>query len=77
MRMENVYFEKVNNPITKDTTASLLATENVFVDCTGTQAANSGTVFSPGSFYSYTLDSTPSVPGVVKAKAGPQAGICT
>lgn len=74
--MENVYFEKVNNPVTKDSTAKLAATGNTYSSCTGTTASNSGTVFTPSTFYSYSLTATSSVPSVVKAQSGPQASIC-
>ena len=77
MRMENVYFNKVKNPVTKDDTATLAASGNTFSGCTGTQAANSGTVFDAKSFYSYTLDATANVPSIVTAQAGQQDGICT
>ncbi|KIM20194.1 polysaccharide lyase family 1 protein [Serendipita vermifera MAFF 305830] len=76
MRMENVYFEKVNNPVTKDSTAKLAASGNTYSSCTGTTASNSGTVFTPSTFYSYSLTATAQVPSVVKAQAGPQASIC-
>jgi pectate lyase len=76
MRMENVYFESTKNPVTKDDGAVLNASGNVYQSCTGTVAANSGTAFSPSSYYSYTLDTASNVPTVVKANAGPRATVC-
>lgn len=77
MRMENVYFKSVNNPVTADSTATLAASGNTYSSCTGTIASNSGTVFKATDFYMYTLDSTANVPSIVLAEAGPKASICT
>ncbi|PGH20111.1 hypothetical protein AJ80_03679 [Polytolypa hystricis UAMH7299] len=76
MRMENVFFEQTKNPVTKDDTASLNASGNIYQDCTGDIAANSGNVFDPHEFYDYQLDKTEDVPGIVVAQAGPKADIC-
>ncbi|PVG01107.1 pectin lyase-like protein [Serendipita vermifera] len=76
MRMENVYFESVKNPVTRDDTASLAASGNTYQSCSGTTAANSGSVFTASSYYQYTLDSTSNIPSVVSAGAGRQASIC-
>jgi pectate lyase len=76
-RIENVYFQSVKNPLTKDSTATLQASGNVYESCTGTIATNSGTAFSPSSFYSYSLDATANVKSIVQAQAGRQANICT
>lgn len=76
MKMENVFFEQANNPITKDDTASLDATGNVYQDCTGDTAENSGEVFDPSEFYEYTLDETEELPDLLEQQAGPQADIC-
>ena len=76
MKMENVFFDRVNDPVTRDDTASLDASGNVYEDCTGEIAENSGDVFDPREFYEYTLDNAEDVPGIVLAEAGPKAGIC-
>lgn len=77
MRMENVYFEKVKDPIKRDKDATLSASGNIYSQCTGTTDKNSGTVFDPRRFYQYKVDATKDVPSIVKSQAGPQDGICT
>jgi len=76
MVIENSYFEKVNDPFSPDTAngAQLRQSGSILVSCTGAQAT-SGSAFTPGSFYSYTLDPAASVPGLVRTYAGPQANI--
>ncbi|KAF7553036.1 hypothetical protein G7Z17_g3889 [Cylindrodendrum hubeiense] len=54
MRLENCYFENVNNPITMDDTAKLAASGNVFEGTSGDTAKNSGDDFDPADFYEYT-----------------------
>ncbi|KAK2793766.1 hypothetical protein FQN52_000718 [Onygenales sp. PD_12] len=76
MKMENVFFQSTNNPITKDDTASLDASGNVYEDCTGTIAENGGEVFDPREFYEYTVDAVEDVPAIVTAGAGPRAEVC-
>ncbi|KAJ0312180.1 hypothetical protein COL516b_001252 [Colletotrichum fioriniae] len=76
-RVENVFFEKTKNPLTKDSGAVLNASGNTYKSCTGTTAANSGTSFDPKSLYSYTLTATADVPAYVKANAGPRASVCS
>jgi pectate lyase len=44
------------------------------VDCTGDRVT-SGSAFTPGSFYSYTLDAAADVPALLRQYAGPQANI--
>jgi pectate lyase len=76
MHMENVYFESVKNPVTRDSTAALAASGNTYQSCSGTTAANSGSVFTASSYYKYTLDSTSSIPSAVSSGAGRQSSIC-
>ncbi|KAI9148458.1 polysaccharide lyase family 1 protein [Paramyrothecium foliicola] len=76
MRMENCFFEGAKNPVTKDSGAILNASGNVYKSCSGTIAENSGSAFSPSSFYKYTLDPANNVPGIVKANVGPRASVC-
>ncbi|PVF94311.1 pectin lyase-like protein [Serendipita vermifera] len=76
MRMENVYFESVKNPVTRDSTAALATSGNTYVSCSGTTGANSGSVFTPSSYYKYTLESTSSIPSSVSSGAGRQSSIC-
>jgi pectate lyase len=74
MVVENSYFEKVKNPLQRDSTAQLKQSGSTFVSCTGTQST-SGSAFTPSSFYSYTLDKAADVPNLVKTYGGPQASI--
>jgi pectate lyase len=75
MVLENSYFDHVNNPWARDTTAAQLKQSgSICVSCTGNQDTG-GTAFTPSSFYSYTLDATANVPTLVKTYAGPQANI--
>lgn len=76
MRLENCYFEGVNNPITADDTATLGESGSVFKDCKGKTAKNNGDAFDPSEFYEYTLDEAENVPAVVSEGAGRQASIC-
>jgi pectate lyase len=46
----------------------------VLVNCTGDRVT-SGSAFTPGSFYSYTLDAAADVPALLRQYAGPQADI--
>lgn len=73
--VENVFFENTRNPLTKDSTAVLNASGNIYRSCTGTIASNSGTSFRPP--YSYSLRPTADVPAYVRANAGPRASICS
>lgn len=74
MVVENSYFEKVKNPLQKDSAAQLKQSGSTFVSCTGTQTTG-GSAFTPSSFYSYTLDKAADVPALVKTYAGPQTSI--
>lgn len=76
MKIENVFFEKANDPVTKDDTASLDASGNIYEECTGDIAETSGDVFDPREFYEHTLDNAEDVPDIVLAQAGPKAEIC-
>ncbi|KAJ4256120.1 hypothetical protein NW762_009196 [Fusarium torreyae] len=76
MRLENCYFEEVNNPITADEGAKLSESGSVFKSCKGTTAKSTGDVFDPKEFYEYTLDEAEDVPAVVQEGAGRQASIC-
>jgi pectate lyase len=75
-RVENVYFENCNNPLTRDSGAVLAASGNVYQSCKGTIASDFGSAFNPSSYYSYTLTPTDQVPSFVKANAGPRASVC-
>ncbi|WP_405009004.1 RICIN domain-containing protein [Kitasatospora sp. NBC_01539] len=73
--IENSYFDNVANPYNIDTTAaSLTQSGSIVVNSTGKQVTN-GTTFTPGSYYSYTLDAAKDVPALLAQYAGPQGGI--
>jgi pectate lyase len=74
MVIENSYFDHVTNPYYPDSTAQLKQSGSVLVNCTGKQQT-SGSAFTPGTFYSYTLDPAANVPSLVRTYAGPQASI--
>jgi pectate lyase len=74
MVLENSYFDTVNDPYYPDSTAQLRQSGSVLVNCTGDRAT-SGSAFTPGSFYSYTLDAAADVPALLRQYAGPQANI--
>ncbi|GII77221.1 hypothetical protein Sru01_22030 [Sphaerisporangium rufum] len=74
MVIENTYYENVKDPYYRDDTAELKLIGSTCVSCTG-QKETGGSAFTPGSFYSYTLDPASSVPSIVKTYAGPQADI--
>ncbi|MFJ4619859.1 pectinesterase family protein [Streptomyces sp. NPDC088812] len=76
MLLENSYFQGFNNPVIKDSTASLVQKGNVFSGTSGRNESG-GTAFDATSYYAYTLDSASTVPSVVKAGAGPTGSIGT
>ncbi|MCA2225192.1 RICIN domain-containing protein [Nonomuraea aurantiaca] len=55
-------------------TLQLRQSGSVCVSCTG-KSTTSGSAFTPGSFYSYTLDPAADVPSLLRTYAGPQANI--
>ncbi|MFC5825116.1 RICIN domain-containing protein [Nonomuraea insulae] len=74
MVIENSYYESVKDPYYPDPTAQLRQSGSICVSCTGNQTT-SGSAFTPGSFYSYTLDPAADVPSLLKTYAGPQSNI--
>ncbi|MBC9711685.1 pectate lyase [Streptomyces sp. TRM66268-LWL] len=76
MVLENSYFQGVNNPVTKDATASLVQRGSVFSGTSGRNESG-GTAFDPKTFYRYTLDAAAKVPELLKAGAGPRSSIGT
>ncbi|MEV8317377.1 pectinesterase family protein [Streptomyces sp. NPDC059900] len=74
MVLENSYFEGMRNPVTKDSTASIVQRGNVFAGTSGRNESG-GTAFDPKSFYAYTLDKAADVPAKVKAGAGPRTTV--
>ncbi|MFF9059732.1 pectinesterase family protein [Streptomyces sp. NPDC014882] len=76
MVLENSYFQGMNNPVTKDSTATIVQKGNTFVGTSGRNESG-GTAFDPEAFYAYTLDKTADVPALLKAGAGPRSAIGT
>ncbi|MEV1243556.1 RICIN domain-containing protein [Nonomuraea sp. NPDC050022] len=76
MVIENSYYDHVKDPYYPDATAQLRQSGSVCVSCTG-KSTTSGSAFTPGSFYSYTLDPAADVPSLLRTYAGPQANIGT
>jgi pectate lyase len=74
MVLENSYFENVKDPYYRDDAAQLRQSGSVVVNSTG-QRETGGSAFTPGSFYSYTLDPAANVPSLLRTYAGPQADI--
>ena len=76
MVLENSYFQGMNNPVTKDSTAAIVQRGNTFSGTSGRNESG-GTAFDPKSFYGYTLDRTADVPALLKAGTGPRTSIGT
>ncbi|WP_328951506.1 pectinesterase family protein [Streptomyces sp. NBC_00184] len=75
MVLENSYFDGLNNPVTRDNTATLVQRGSVFAGTSGRNESGGGTSFDPRSYYVYTLDAAADVPALVKAGAGPRSSI--
>lgn len=76
MVLENSYFQGVNNPVIKDSTATIVQKGNTFVGTSGRNESG-GTAFDPKSYYSYSLDATANVPSLLKSGTGPRSSIGT
>ncbi|MET9965835.1 pectinesterase family protein [Streptomyces sp. NPDC006356] len=76
MVLENSYFQGMNNPVTKDSTASIVQKGNTFVGTSGRNESG-GTAFDPKAYYAYTLDATANVPSLLTSGAGPRGSIGT
>ncbi|MEV4227621.1 pectinesterase family protein [Streptomyces bobili] len=76
MVLENSYFQGMNNPVTRDSTAAIVQKGNTFVATSGRNESG-GTAFDPKAFYTYTLDKTADVPALLKAGVGPRPNIGT
>ena len=76
MVLENSYFQGVNNPVIKDSTAGLVQRGSVFSGTSGRNESG-GTAFDPKSYYAYTLDKAADVPAILKSSAGPRSSIGT
>ncbi|MHB9757655.1 pectinesterase family protein [Streptomyces sp. BYX5S] len=76
MVLENSYFQGVNNPVIKDSTATLVQRGSVFSGTSGRNESG-GTAFTPSDFYPYTLDKAADVPALLKSGAGPRSSLGT
>lgn len=76
MLLENSYFQGMNNPVIKDSTASIVQKGNTFVSTTGRNESG-GTAFDPKTYYAYTADKTADVPSLLKSGVGPRGSIGT
>ncbi|TXS43823.1 pectate lyase [Streptomyces sp. or43] len=75
MVLENSYFDGLNNPVIRDSTATLVQRGSVFAGTSGRNETGGGTSFDPHGYYAYTLDAAADVPALVKAGAGPRSAI--
>ncbi|MFE9444773.1 pectinesterase family protein [Streptomyces sp. NPDC006602] len=76
MLLENSYFQGMNNPVIKDSTATIVQKGNTFVSTTGRNESG-GTAFDAKTYYAYTLDKTADVPALLKSGVGPRSSIGT
>ncbi|MFE7648195.1 pectinesterase family protein [Streptomyces phaeoluteigriseus] len=76
MVLENSYFQGMNNPVTRDSTATIVQRGNTFVGTSGRNESG-GTAFDPKAFYAYTLDKTADVPALLRSGVGPRGSIGT
>ncbi|MFF9025513.1 pectinesterase family protein [Streptomyces eurythermus] len=78
MLLENSYFQGVNNPVIRDTTATLVQRGNAFSGTSGrNESGGTGGSWDPKSYYAYTPDKAADVPSVVKSGAGPRSSLGT
>jgi len=78
MLLENSYFQGINNPVIRDSTATLVQRGNQFSGTTGrNESGGSGASWDPKSYYRYTLDKAADVPSLLKSDAGPRSSIGT
>ncbi|MFJ4523253.1 pectinesterase family protein [Streptomyces sp. NPDC088810] len=78
MLLENSWFQGLNNPAIRDSTATLVQRGNVFSGTAGrNESGGPGAAWDPKSYYGYTLDKTADVPSVVKSGAGPRGSLGT
>ena len=78
MVLENSYFQGMNNPVVRDSTATLVQRGNVFSGTSGkNESGGSGAAWDPKTYYSYTLDKAADVPALLKSGVGPRTSIGT
>ncbi|MCD9880281.1 pectinesterase family protein [Streptomyces guryensis] len=78
MLLENSYFQGINNPVIRDSTATLVQRGSVFSGTSGrNESGGPGAAWDPKGYYSYTLDNAADVPSLLKSGAGPRSSIGT
>ncbi|MGW7252970.1 pectinesterase family protein [Streptomyces sp. NPDC054834] len=78
MLLENSYFQGMNNPVIRDSTATLVQHGNVFSGTSGrNESGGTGAAWDPKTYYGYTLDKAGDVPALLKSGAGPRSSIGT
>ncbi|MEV6299727.1 RICIN domain-containing protein [Actinoplanes sp. NPDC051861] len=75
MVLENSYFDNVANPYYNDTSAAQLKQSGSIVKNSSGKQQTNGSAFTPGSFYTYTLDAAADLPTLLARYAGPQSNI--
>ncbi|MHB9860729.1 pectinesterase family protein [Streptomyces sp. YIM S03343] len=76
MLLENSYFQGINNPVIRDSSATLVQRGNVFSGTSGrNESGGSGASWNPKSYYPYTLDKAADVPALLKSGVGPRSSI--
>ncbi|QNP71867.1 pectate lyase [Streptomyces roseirectus] len=76
MVLENSYFQGVNNPVTRDSSATVVQRGSVFSGTGGrNESGGDGARWDPKSYYPYTPDKTADVPALLKSGAGPRSSI--
>ncbi|MCZ0988449.1 pectinesterase family protein [Streptomyces diastatochromogenes] len=78
MLLENSYFQGMNNPVIRDSTATLVQRGNLFSGTSGrNESGGTGASWDPKSYYGYTLDKAADVPALLKSGAGPRSSLGT
>ena len=78
MVLQNSYFSGMNNPVVRDSTATLKQSGNVFSGTSGkNESGGTGASWDPKSYYSYTLDKAADVPALLKSSSGPRSSLGT
>ncbi|MFF4486812.1 pectinesterase family protein [Streptomyces sp. NPDC001544] len=78
MLLENSCFQGMNNPVIRDSTATLVQRGNVFSGTSGrNESGGTGAAWDPRTYYGYTLDKAADVPALLKSGAGPRSSIGT
>ncbi|UXY32643.1 pectinesterase family protein [Streptomyces sp. HUAS TT20] len=73
MLLENSYFQGMNNPVIRDSTATLVQRGNQFSGTSGrNESGGKGAAWDPKRYYPYTLDKAGDVPALLKSGAGPR-----